>query len=117
MLKINTKQHAKILYKIEQNNNDLNSINENKLGLKGKFYNGKVNATMAITQYLTANPHVEAVYNYGTAGAGDDSVAGELLGVSSIVERDMDITPLGLPKFVTHADQDIYFYTSNRQNS
>lgn len=78
---------------------------------------GKVNATMAITQYLTANPHVEAVYNYGTAGAGDDSVAGELLGVSSIVERDMDITPLGLPKFVTHADQDIYFYTSNRQTS
>lgn len=46
MLKINTKQHAKILYKIEQNNNDLNSINENKLGLKGKFYNGKVNATI-----------------------------------------------------------------------
>lgn len=78
---------------------------------------GKVNATMAVTQYLTANPHVEAVYNYGTAGAGDDSVAGELLGVRSLVERDMDITPLGLPKFVTEADQDVYFYTSNRQTS
>jgi adenosylhomocysteine nucleosidase len=75
---------------------------------------GKVNATLAATQYLTANPHCEAVYNYGTAGAGDDSVAGELLGVSSLVERDMDITALGLPLYVTEKDQEQLFYTSNR---
>ena len=75
---------------------------------------GKVNATLAATQYLTANPHCEAVYNYGTAGAGDDSVAGELLSVSCLIERDMDITPLGIPLYVTEEKQDPLFYTSNR---
>ncbi len=78
---------------------------------------GKVNATLSATQYLTANPHVTAVYNYGTAGASDDSVAGELLGVCSLIERDMDLTGLGLPLYVTNADQEQHFYTSNRQTS
>jgi len=78
---------------------------------------GKVNAAITAARYLTVNPHVEAVYNYGTAGAGDDSVAGELLGVSSIIERDMDITPLGIPKFVTSHTQETHLYTSNINTS
>lgn len=78
---------------------------------------GKVNAALAATKYLTCNPHVEAVYNYGTAGAGDDSVAGELLGVHAFIERDMDITPLGIDKFITYKDQDPLVYTSNKNTS
>ena len=75
---------------------------------------GKINAASKVARYLTANPHTELVYNYGTAGGGDDSVAGELLGVSALVERDMDLTPLGFPKFVTQERQVPYIYTSNR---
>ena len=75
---------------------------------------GKVNAAMAASRYLTANPHTELVYNYGTAGGGDASVAGELLAVNALVERDMDLTPLGLPQFVTQENQVPFIYTSNR---
>ena len=75
---------------------------------------GKINAAIAVTKYLTANPHVEKVYNYGTAGAADDSVAGELLAVGCVVERDMDLTPLGLDPYITKKSQVPYIYTSNR---
>jgi adenosylhomocysteine nucleosidase len=75
---------------------------------------GKVNATYAVTRFITANPHVETVYNYGTAGASDDSVAGELLEVNALIERDMDLTPLGIPPYVTQEKQVPYIYTSNR---
>jgi adenosylhomocysteine nucleosidase len=78
---------------------------------------GKINAASAAARYLTYNPHVETVYNYGTAGAGDDSVAGELLGVYSFIERDMDITALGIDKFTTEKGQDPYLYTSNKNTS
>jgi adenosylhomocysteine nucleosidase len=75
---------------------------------------GKVNAARTVARYLTANPHTQRVYNYGTAGAEDDSVAGELLEVNAVIERDMDLTPLGLPKFVTQEKQVPFIYTSNR---
>ena len=75
---------------------------------------GKVNAASTVAKYLTTNPHVERVYNYGTAGASDDSVAGELLEVGAVLERDMDITPLGIPKYVTKKKQVPYIYTANR---
>lgn len=75
---------------------------------------GKVNAAMTVARYLTTNPHVHTVYNYGTAGAEDDSVAGELLEVNALVERDMDLTPLGLPPYVTEENQVPYLFTSNR---
>lgn len=75
---------------------------------------GKVNAAKTVARYLTANPYVEVVYNYGTAGAADNSVAGELLEVKAVVQRDMDLTPLGLPKFVTKEHQMPFIYTSNR---
>lgn len=75
---------------------------------------GKVNAAITVAKYLTANPHIEKVYNFGTAGAGDDSVAGELLEVGAVLERDMDITPLGIPKYVTQEKQVPYIYTANR---
>ena len=76
---------------------------------------GKVNAARTVARYLTANPHVETVYNFGTAGASDDSVAGELLGVYALVERDMDLTPLGLDRYITQKSQVPFIYTSNRE--
>jgi len=75
---------------------------------------GKINAATQAARYLTVNPHTKVVYNYGTAGGGDASVAGELLGVNALVERDMDLTPLGLPQFITQEKQVPFIYTSNR---
>lgn len=75
---------------------------------------GKINAAITVAKYLTVNPHVEKVYNYGTAGASDDSVSGELLAVGAVIERDMDLTPLGLNPYVTKESQVPYIYTSNR---
>lgn len=75
---------------------------------------GKTNAAMCAAKFLTANPHVDRVYNYGTAGAADDSVAGELLEVGAVLERDMDLTPLGLDRYITEQNQVPHIYTSNR---
>lgn len=75
---------------------------------------GKINAATTVARYLTTNPHTDVVYNYGSAGAADDSVAGELLGVRALVERDMDLTPLGLNPFITAEGQVPYIYTSNK---
>ena len=75
---------------------------------------GKVNAAIALTKYLTTNPHVDAVYNYGTAGASDPDVAGELLEVGAVLERDMDLTALGVPMYVTERGQNPLIYTDNK---
>ena len=45
-------------------------------GIKGNYNTlftgvGKINATMALTRYLTENPDTELVVNYGTAGGVD----------------------------------------------
>jgi adenosylhomocysteine nucleosidase len=78
---------------------------------------GKINATSAVARYLTANPHTHTVYNYGTAGAEDASVSGELLGVKAVLERDMDLTPLGYAKYVTEQRQIPYLYTANKNTN
>ena len=39
---------------------------------------GKINATMALTKYLTENPDTEIVINYGTAGGIDPNMKGML---------------------------------------
>lgn len=87
--------------------------------IKSKDYNvlytgiGKVNAANKLAQELTRMPHYKQVINYGTAGANDDSVAGDLLEVGWVMERDMDLTPLGLDKFVTSKNQKTMIATSN----
>lgn len=75
---------------------------------------GKVNAAMQLTKYLTTNPHTEFVINYGTAGAAEDRYKDQLLNVSAVLERDMDLSPLGLPLYVTNANQRPLIYTSNK---
>ena len=75
---------------------------------------GKVNAAMQLSKYLTTNPHTEFVINYGTAGASDDYYKGQLLHVSAVLERDMDLTPIGLPLYVSAVNQKPLIYTSNK---
>ena len=74
---------------------------------------GKVNAASKLASELTRMPHYEQVINYGTAGANDDSVAGELLEVGWVMERDMDLTPLGLDRFITDEKDKVMIATSN----
>jgi adenosylhomocysteine nucleosidase len=74
---------------------------------------GKVNAAIVLTKALTSNPFYDVVINYGTAGATDQDVSGELLDVGWVMERDMDLTVLGLPKYVVRHDQKPMIATSN----
>ncbi len=75
---------------------------------------GKVNAAMQLSKYLTINPHTEFVINYGTAGAADTNYKGKILNVSAVLERDMNLSPLGLPLYVTNLNQTPLIYTSNK---
>ena len=64
---------------------------------------GKVNASVALTAELCYNDHYTKIINYGSAG-GSSAIKGELVGVSAVIERDMDCTPLGLPLYVSPGD-------------
>lgn len=75
---------------------------------------GKVNAAIQLSKYLTTNPHTEFIINYGTAGASEDHYKGQLVSVRGVLERDMNLTPLGLPLYVTSKTQESVIYTSNR---
>ena len=50
---------------------------------------GKINATLALTEYLTNNPDTELVVNYGTAGGIDPDMKG-MLHIGKFVQADMD---------------------------
>ena len=78
---------------------------------------GKVNAAIQLSKYLTINPYTNFVINYGTAGANEDLYKGQLLSVKALLERDMDLTPLGLPLYVTNEKQDVLIYTSNKDGA
>ena len=54
---------------------------------------GKVNASVALTAELCYNDHYTKIINYGSAG-GSKAIKGELVGVSAVIERDMDCTPV-----------------------
>ena len=54
---------------------------------------GKVNAALAMARVL-AYPDCWLVINYGTAGSLVPSLAGRLVRVSSVAQRDMDARPL-----------------------
>ena len=64
---------------------------------------GKVNAAIAITGLLANAPHASFI-NYGTAGTLTPELAGNLLEVGTIYQRDMDARPqavLGTTPFET----------------
>jgi len=54
---------------------------------------GKINAAMAATK-ACAQQDCESVVNYGTAGSLKADIAGDLVRVSQIHQRDMDARPL-----------------------
>jgi adenosylhomocysteine nucleosidase len=61
---------------------------------------GKINATLALTKYLTENPDIDTVINYGTAGGVDKTLKG-LLHIGKFVQGDMDCTEFGFDKYQT----------------
>ena len=78
---------------------------------------GKVNASIALTTELAYNDHAyERVINYGSAG-GNKAIKGQLVGVSAVIERDMDCTPLGLPLYVSPGDEEQMIVCQTKHDS
>ena len=81
---------------------------------------GKVNASIALTMELYHNDQVDAPYeriiNYGSAG-GNAQLKGQLVGVSAVIERDMDCTPLGLPLYVSPGDEEQMIVCQTKHDS
>ena len=77
---------------------------------------GKVNASVALTAELCYNDNYEKIINYGSAG-GSKAIKGELVGVSAVIERDMDCTPLGLPLYVSPGDEEQMIVCQTKHDS
>ena len=77
---------------------------------------GKVNATIALTTELCYNTTYTKVINFGSAG-GSEALKGQLVGVSAVIERDMDCTPLGLPLYVSPGDEEQMIITQTKHDS
>lgn len=74
-------------------------------GIKGNYNTvhtgvGKINATLALTDYLVKHPDTELVINYGTAGGVDPDMKG-MLHIGRFVQADMDCTEFGFNKYQT----------------
>jgi adenosylhomocysteine nucleosidase len=61
---------------------------------------GKVNAAYGLTAYLKKNPKPTLVINMGTAGSRKHK-AGSIVNCTAFIQRDMDVTALGFPKWQT----------------
>jgi|SaaInl5LU_22_DNA_1037371.scaffolds.fasta_scaffold47086_2 adenosylhomocysteine nucleosidase len=79
---------------------------------------GKVNASIALTTELCYNNSIRysKVINYGSAG-GSAALKGQLVGVSAVIERDMDCTPLGLPLYVSPGDEEQMIICQTKHDS
>ena len=77
---------------------------------------GKVYATIALTTELCYNTTYTKVINFGSAG-GSEALKGQLVGVSAVIERDMDCTPLGLPLYVSPGDEEQMIITQTKHDS
>lgn len=77
---------------------------------------GKVNASVALTAELCFNSNYTKIINFGSAG-GSSSLKGELVGVSAVIERDMDCTPLGLPLYVSPGDEEQMIVCQTKHDS
>ena len=62
---------------------------------------GKINSTLALTQALVQNHQKlpRLVVNLGSAGSATWPT-GQLVNCTGFVERDMDLTPIGFPRYV-----------------
>lgn len=57
---------------------------------------GKIEATMRLTEYLMANPHIKTVINYGTAGGAFDVERGHIYPITCVLQGDYKCTLPGL---------------------
>ncbi len=77
---------------------------------------GKVNASIALTAELCYNNIYSRIINYGSAG-GTKALKGQLVGISAVIERDMDCTPLGLPLYVSPGDEEQMIVCQTKHDS
>jgi len=80
---------------------------------------GKVNATLALTMELCYNNNTisySKIINYGSAG-GSAALKGQLVGVSAVIERDMDCTSLDLPLYVSPGDEEQMIICQTKHDS
>lgn len=66
---------------------------------------GKVNAAYGLMKYLAAHERPSVVVNMGTAGSRKHD-GGRIVNVTAFVQRDMDVTALGVEKFQTPFSSD-----------
>lgn len=66
---------------------------------------GKVNAAYGLMKYLLENPRPEMVINMGTAGSRKHK-GGAIINCTRFIQRDMDVTPLGVPLYQTPFSDD-----------
>jgi adenosylhomocysteine nucleosidase len=67
--------------------NELPSMLPHKILFTGV---GKINATHVLTRYLSSNPDITTVINYGTAGGAFGVTKGELYKCTTFVQGDID---------------------------
>lgn len=66
---------------------------------------GKVNAVHGLMKYLSENPKPSLIVNMGTAGSRKHA-GGSIVNATSFVQRDMDVTALGIDRYVTPFSSD-----------
>ena len=66
---------------------------------------GKINATYKLTKYLAENPHINKVFNFGTAGA-VTKLSTNVIKCSRFIQGDMDCSTVGLRPTVTPYEHD-----------
>lgn len=66
---------------------------------------GKVNAAYGLMKYLAANPAPSVIINMGTAGSRRHK-GGAIVNCTRFIQRDMDVTPLGIPLYQTPFSDD-----------
>lgn len=72
---------------------------------------GKINASIALTRALLSGSY-DCVYNFGSAG-GLPEFQGQLLPINKILQRDMNCSPLGVPRFITPGEDNLHITTDN----
>lgn len=66
---------------------------------------GKINAAYHLIRALSTEEKPDIIINLGTAGSAAFS-RGEVVCINGFVQRDMDVSPLGIPKYKTPFSED-----------
>lgn len=68
---------------------------------------GKVNAAHKLTEYLTNNPQIKCVINFGTAGGAFNVTKGELIKCTTFLQGDMDCGDMVEGPGITFGDESL----------